>query len=110
MFSKITILAALSFALSVAAAPSAGQYKCNTGAAYCCNETRQAQTVTDAKTKAIIAAVAQGFTGTIGQNCSPITGLGVGGGASCSQKPVCCENNQMNGLVVIGCTPIDISL
>ncbi|KAF9455324.1 fungal hydrophobin-domain-containing protein [Collybia nuda] len=107
-FHKVAILATISLALSTAAAPSGDEYKCNTGKVYCCNRTEQAQSVEGAKIIAVLGAAAQGITGTVGSGCSPITAVGAGSGASCTQKPVCCENNHMNGLVVVGCSPISL--
>ncbi|ESK81797.1 hydrophobin [Moniliophthora roreri MCA 2997] len=45
----------------------------------------------------------------IGVQCNPISVIGVGGN-SCTQQPVCCDNNNFNGVVAIGCTPINVNL
>ncbi|KAF9456413.1 hydrophobin [Collybia nuda] len=108
MFSKVAILATLTLALSVAAAPSGKEYKCNTGKAYCCNSTHESKSAEGTKMLALLGVATQNISGTFGQGCSPLTGVGIGGGASCKQQPVCCENNQMNGVIVIGCSPINI--
>ncbi|KIK73369.1 hypothetical protein PAXRUDRAFT_178625, partial [Paxillus rubicundulus Ve08.2h10] len=50
------------------------------------------------------------ISGLIGLSCSPITGLGIGTGAVCMQQPVCCSNNDYNGLVNLGCSPINLNL
>ncbi|KAF8204671.1 hydrophobin-251 [Pholiota molesta] len=31
-------------------------------------------------------------------------------GTSCSAQPVCCTNDSFNGVVALGCTPININL
>ena len=36
----------------------------------------------------------QSVTGQLGLNCSPITVIGVGADSTCSQQPVCCQNNN----------------
>ncbi|KAF9462398.1 hydrophobin [Collybia nuda] len=107
MFSKVAIVATLSLALSVAAGDS---YKCNTGDIQCCNSLQRSESTSATKLLTTLGMSLQGLTGMIGTGCSPISAVGVGGGASCSQQPVCCENNDFNGLIAIGCTPINTSL
>lgn len=82
MFSKVAILATLSIALSVAAAPSGNEYECTTGQAYCCNSTAQSQSEAGSKILAIVGLTAQGLTGMVGETCSPTTIVGLGKGAS----------------------------
>ncbi|KAJ8454312.1 hypothetical protein ONZ51_g13098 [Trametes cubensis] len=48
------------------------------------------------------------ITGLIGLGCSPITVVGVGSGNACSSNAVCCTNNNVGGLLSIGCVPIDL--
>ncbi|KAJ3517675.1 hypothetical protein NLJ89_g351 [Agrocybe chaxingu] len=46
----------------------------------------------------------------VGAQCSPITVIGLSSGASCGSQPVCCSNNSFNGVVAIGCSPINVNL
>ncbi|KAI0739587.1 hydrophobin [Daedaleopsis nitida] len=48
--------------------------------------------------------------GLAGTSCSPVDVLSLGGGVECNQKPVCCSNNTYQGLINIGCVPINIEL
>ncbi|KAF5379798.1 hypothetical protein D9615_005666 [Tricholomella constricta] len=41
---------------------------------------------------------------------APPSPIGLGSDANCRQTPMCCSSNNYNGLVVIGCTPINVSL
>ncbi|KAK0184041.1 hydrophobin-251 [Armillaria mellea] len=44
-----------------------------------------------------------------GVTCSPISVIGVGG-TQCNNQVVCCDDNNFNGLIALGCTPINIGL
>ncbi|TFK70618.1 fungal hydrophobin [Pluteus cervinus] len=82
---------------------------CNTGSISCCQTT-----VTNSQTNldllsGLLGLVLPTITGLIGVNCGPLSILG-GGGNSCSAQPVCCTNNQFNGLINLGCSPININL
>lgn len=83
MFSKVAILAAVSLALSVAAAPGSGaEYNCNTQGNYCCNSSQDTTQLSEQLVKSIIAVGVQGLTGQADLTCTPITAIGLGGGAS----------------------------
>ena len=43
----------------------------------------------------VVGVGVQDVTGMIGLQCSPLTVVGVGAGSSCSQQPVCCQNNNV---------------
>ncbi|PBK86717.1 hypothetical protein ARMGADRAFT_939952, partial [Armillaria gallica] len=49
------------------------------------------------------------LTGNVGVSCTPITVVGLGG-TQCSDQVVCCDDNNFNGLVSLGCTPLNIGL
>ncbi|KAF8976316.1 hydrophobin, partial [Cyathus striatus] len=49
------------------------------------------------------------ITAQVGLNCSPLSVIGAGGN-SCTQQPVCCTGNNFNGLIALGCTPINLNL
>ncbi|PBK98610.1 hypothetical protein ARMGADRAFT_584951 [Armillaria gallica] len=57
----------------------------------------------------LLGVVLSDVTALVGITCTPITIVGVGSTA-CSQQTVCCQNNTFNGLIAIGCVPINISL
>ncbi|KAF9484667.1 fungal hydrophobin, partial [Pholiota conissans] len=71
---------------------------CNTGTLNCCQSTQPTGGIS-------------GLLGILtGNNCSPITAIGVGSGANCQQQTVCCTGNNQSGLIVLGCTPISLAL
>jgi len=66
--------------------------------------------------------------GSVSLNCSPLTVVGTGSGCETNQEPLCCSNEKyvrtqpsfsmsdvlrlllQNGLINIGCTPINLFL
>ncbi|KAF8204696.1 hydrophobin-315 [Pholiota molesta] len=84
--------------------------QCNTGTLQCCAST---PTASDPSTAALLGllgvVVVQDVTALVGVTCSPITGVGVSG-TSCSEQPVCCTDNSFNGIIALGCTPININI
>ncbi|KAF9011752.1 fungal hydrophobin-domain-containing protein [Cyathus striatus] len=88
--------------------PSGTPSQCNTGAIQCCNSVTQASNPVAQLLIGLLGIIVGGDVA-VGLTCSPLSVIGVGGN-SCTQQPVCCENNNFNGLIAIGCTPININL
>ncbi|KIJ41342.1 hypothetical protein M422DRAFT_143871, partial [Sphaerobolus stellatus SS14] len=83
--------------------------QCNTGDAQCCNTVGAANTLPGATVLlGLLGVVLSDVTAIVGLGCTPITAIGLGGGANCAQQPVCCTNNNFNGLINIGCSPISL--
>ncbi|CAA7269621.1 unnamed protein product [Cyclocybe aegerita] len=57
----------------------------------------------------ILGLVINPINAIVGVTCSPIDVIGIGGN-SCSAQPVCCQNNSFNGIIAIGCTPVNLNL
>ncbi|KAI6021231.1 hydrophobin-3 precursor [Pisolithus marmoratus] len=111
MFSRvftIASLAALAFAGPLSARGSSDN-QCNTGTIQCCNQVQQASTYQATLNSIGLASLAAGVTGLVGSNCSPISALSAGTGAQCNAQTVCCTGDQFNGLVNIGCMPINVN-
>ncbi|KAG2134778.1 hydrophobin [Suillus clintonianus] len=85
-----------------------GSGQCNTGSIQCCESTAKSghSNILDELLELLHIHIPVGTT--CGMSCSPISVVGGGSGAHCNQEPVCCENNSYNGLVNIGCSPINI--
>ncbi|KAM5542043.1 hypothetical protein V8D89_004353 [Ganoderma adspersum] len=106
MFSRLAAVSALAFAVLAAAADS-----CNTGSMQCCNHVEDSNSVSGSTLLSALAGLGvnvQDITGQIGLQCSPLSVVGVGAGNGCSASPVCCQNNNVGGLVSIGCVPISL--
>jgi hypothetical protein len=111
MFSKLAILAAASMAVFVAAAPQGGiNNSCNTGPVQCCNQMMKSDSAQATFLTSLLGISLEGITGQVGAQCSPITAIGLGSGSSCSSQPVCCSNNSFNGLVAVGCSPVNLNI
>ncbi|EIW80221.1 fungal hydrophobin [Coniophora puteana RWD-64-598 SS2] len=107
MFTRVaSIIALATFAL---AAPAATTNQCNTGSAQCCNTVDSASSPQVATVLGLLGIVVGDITGQVGLQCSPLSVLSSGGG-TCNQEPVCCTNNSFNGLVNLGCSPINVGL
>ncbi|KAF8995905.1 hydrophobin, partial [Cyathus striatus] len=83
--------------------------QCNNGTLTCCNSVQAADSPAAIAALKSVGAAVQGVTGQVGLTCSAPTVIGASGN-SCSQQPVCCTNNNFNGVVAIGCTPVNVNL
>ncbi|TFK37336.1 hydrophobin [Crucibulum laeve] len=83
----------------------------STGDLQCCNSTQDSQNLSSTVLGlcGLLGIDVSSLTALVGVTCSPITAIGVGGN-SCNSQAVCCSNNTFNGVVAIGCTPVNISL
>ncbi|KAK0215344.1 fungal hydrophobin-domain-containing protein [Armillaria nabsnona] len=84
---------------------------CATGSVQCCDSTQSPTDLTAPVSSllGLLGVVAGQLTGNVGVSCSPITVIGLGG-TQCSNQVVCCDSNNFNGLVSLGCTPLSVGL
>ncbi|KAF9442261.1 fungal hydrophobin [Macrolepiota fuliginosa MF-IS2] len=106
LFLILPVLAAAS-AVPRNDAPPASQ--CNTGDLQCCNSVQSASDPVVGVLAGLLGAVLGPLDALVGLTCSPLSVIGVGGN-SCSAQPVCCTGNNFSGLLVLGCTPVNINL
>jgi hypothetical protein len=85
-----------------------GASQCNTGPVQCCNSVDSASSSLVSQLLAIFGVPVSSVTGLVGVTCLSITGIGASGNG-CAQQPVCCTNNNFNGVIALGCTPININ-
>ncbi|KAJ2913194.1 hypothetical protein MD484_g7220, partial [Candolleomyces efflorescens] len=105
-FKVAAILATLA---AVVSATPTRRAECSTGPIQCCNSVQKAGAPGIASLLGLLGVVLQDVNIPVGLTCSPISIIGLPGN-SCSAQTVCCENNTFNGLIAIGCTPININL
>ncbi|KAF9230908.1 hydrophobin [Melanogaster broomeanus] len=83
-----------------------GDSDCNTGSAECCDNTYTSTDTTVTSLVALLGIVLPDVDGLVGLGCTSI----IGTAASCTQQPVCCTGNTYNGLINVGCSPINVGL
>ncbi|KAI0084573.1 fungal hydrophobin-domain-containing protein [Irpex rosettiformis] len=109
-FTAATLLAlpllAVATPAPLAARQSAGD--CNTGPIQCCQQTISSTSAEGSALLGLLGIVLGPVTGLLGLDCSPISVVGVGSGSTCNASPVCCQNNNVGGLLSIGCVPITL--
>ncbi|KAK0469244.1 hydrophobin [Desarmillaria tabescens] len=90
--------------------PSGTPSQCSTGPVQCCDSVQSSKSGGLVATLLGLLGINLGSADVpVGLTCSPLSVIGIGGN-SCSAQTVCCENNSFNGLIAIGCTPINIGL
>ncbi|KAK7464765.1 sc3 hydrophobin [Stygiomarasmius scandens] len=106
---QFTRLASIAALATLAVATPVRRDECTTGPIQCCNSVQSADSPAASLLLGLLGVVVQDVTALVGITCSPISVIGVGGN-SCSANPVCCENNSFNGIISIGCVPINVGL
>ncbi|KAI0682233.1 fungal hydrophobin-domain-containing protein [Earliella scabrosa] len=90
-------------------APTGGPTgKCSTGPIQCCNTATSAQDPATAALLGLLGIAVQGVNALVGVQCDPINVIGVGAGKECNAQAVCCTNNNVGGLVSLGCVPVTL--
>ncbi|KAG2064743.1 hydrophobin [Suillus decipiens] len=84
--------------------------ECNTGTISCCDSTYAYGDPSLTKITSGLGISLDPFEGFAGVDCSPMSVVGAGSGAVCTQEPVCCSGNTYYGIINIGCSPINIYL
>ncbi|GLB42298.1 putative hydrophobin [Lyophyllum shimeji] len=83
--------------------------QCNTGVILCCNSVQPATSPAVSQLAGLLGVDLGSTTGLVGLTCSSITVIGSGGNL-CNGQPVCCTGSNIGGVLVLGCTPINLNL
>ncbi|KAI0668048.1 hydrophobin [Trametes maxima] len=113
MFSKVAVafIAATALSALVVASPTPGGVSassCSTGSLQCCNQVQSADSLGVSTLLGLLGVVLQDLNILVGVSCSPISVVGVGSGNACSSNAVCCDNNNVGGLLSVGCLPLNL--
>ncbi|CCA74797.1 related to hydrophobin-Laccaria bicolor [Serendipita indica DSM 11827] len=84
--------------------PSGG---CNVGTAQCCQTTYSSGDQIASTLGGLLGIAIPVDNLFVGVQCSPIVNI-LGGSDTCNTQAVCCNNNNFNGLINIGCSPISL--
>ncbi|KAH7920747.1 fungal hydrophobin [Leucogyrophana mollusca] len=105
------IFALLPLAL-LAAATGGATNECNTGSASCCDTTSEASSLTQQQIGILsgLGVAVGSLTGLVGFSCSAATIIGTSASCSANQEPICCTDNTFNGVVNLGCSPVNVNL
>ncbi|KAK0470645.1 hydrophobin 2 [Armillaria novae-zelandiae] len=82
---------------------------CSSGNMQCCQSVQSGSSSAVGLLLGLLNVVLSDVTALVGITCTPITIVGLNSN-SCNQQTVCCQNNTFNGIIAIGCVPINISL
>ncbi|KAF9556913.1 fungal hydrophobin [Agrocybe pediades] len=104
-------LSSILFCLPILAAAQGiiTQDLCNTGSIVCCDFTGAASSSSVSSLLSLLDIAVQDVNGLVGVTCFPISTVGIGS-LVCSAQPVCCTNNSFNGIVALGCVPVNLNL
>ncbi|KAH9913900.1 fungal hydrophobin [Epithele typhae] len=109
MFTRVAAFALAALPALAAATPLAARTdSCSTGPIQCCQSTESSSSAAGSALLGLLGVVVQGVQGLIGLNCSPISVVGVASGNTCNAQAVCCQNNNVGGLISVGCIPITL--
>ncbi|KAH8092524.1 hydrophobin [Cristinia sonorae] len=115
MFAKLTIFT--STVLAIATLATATPHivsrnlpasECSTQPVQCCDNTFTEGSAAGAALLESLGIPIQDLNALVGQGCSPLSVVGVGG-TSCSANPVCCQDNS-HSLISLSCVPVDLGL
>ncbi|OJT07043.1 Fruiting body protein SC1 [Trametes pubescens] len=106
MFARVVAFSLLALPVFAAATPAVlRRGDCNTGSIQCCNSVHETNENAVSVLLSLLGLDAGSLTGSVGLQCSGISGVGAGQ-SSCQASPVCCTNNNVGGLISVGCIPI----
>ncbi|KAI1781576.1 fungal hydrophobin [Ganoderma leucocontextum] len=78
-------------------------WACTTGPIQCCESIQKPTDHEATVILGLLELVVEGLNVLVGLTCSALTGVANG---SCEANVVCCQNNNVGGLISIGCIPI----
>ncbi|KAI0635191.1 fungal hydrophobin [Trametes polyzona] len=104
MFARVAAFALLALPVFAAATPLR-RGDCNTGSIQCCNSVHEKHESAISVLTSLLGLDLSNVGGQVGLQCSGVSGVGAGQD-NCKASPVCCENNNVGGLISIGCVPI----
>ncbi|KAF8552303.1 fungal hydrophobin [Imleria badia] len=114
VFKSTVIVSVIAFVAVARGVPtSTSNSQCNNGSLQCCNNMMSSTTAQETGLGGLLGLLGLNLgsiVGDIGLECTPINVIGVGSGANCNQQAACCTGETQNGLINVGCSPINLGL
>ncbi|KAN0080176.1 Fungal hydrophobin domain containing protein [Tylopilus felleus] len=107
MFARFITLLPLAL-LASASSHLKARNQCSSGSISCCNSVQTLDEANSLLSAIGLASVAATVGGLVGLNCDAITVIGTGN--TCTEQTVCCDHDNFNGLVNLGCNPINVNV
>ncbi|KAK0194963.1 hydrophobin-251 [Armillaria mellea] len=109
MFSRISTLTVAALVAYTAAQTTTTVTggKCNSGSLQCCKSVQSPSSSAVQNALGVLNIPIGTVTANVGLTCDPITVVGLGT-TQCDYQPACCDNNNYNGVVALGCTPVNV--
>ncbi|KAJ8589504.1 hydrophobin [Rhizopogon salebrosus TDB-379] len=107
----VRLLSITSFVILAIATPqphARGLNECNTGNIGCCGRTETVEQYNEIAGLLGLTPIVGNVIGDVGIDCTPITVVGLSQGATCAQEPVCCSSEKYNGVINVGCSPLNL--
>ncbi|KAF9037128.1 fungal hydrophobin-domain-containing protein [Panaeolus papilionaceus] len=110
-YSALFSLAAATTTVTVTYAPHplpVPYSQCPTGWAQCCSSVELPSGPQASLLLGLLDLAVTPYWALVGITCTPVTIIGISP-SSCTAQILCCEHNDYNGILAIGCAPMDIS-
>ncbi|KAK0231324.1 hydrophobin 2 [Armillaria fumosa] len=112
MFHSSILFYALAAVSTIPAARSSSigaRDSCSIGSLQCCRYVQSPQQEPAQTLLALLGIPVAGLTGDVGVTCDPVTVIGPGT-FQCNNQLACCTGTNYSGIIVLGCTPINLGL
>ncbi|KAK0225450.1 hydrophobin-251, partial [Armillaria fumosa] len=113
MFSRISTLTIAALVAYAAAGSKTNTTvtggKCNSGSLQCCKSVQSPTSKAVQSALGVLDIPIGTVSADVGLTCDPITVVGLGT-TQCANQPACCDNNNYNGVVALGCTPVNLGV
>ncbi|KAG6889923.1 hypothetical protein C0992_003518 [Termitomyces sp. T32_za158] len=110
MFTRLATVVLLALPAIMALPSSSPSDSCSGGTVMCCNDASESEPSPNQGILGTLLGLGLGDLNVpVNVNCVPVSVLGADG-ESCAGQVACCSNNNVNALVALDCTPLNVSV